>query len=768
LRKTRDEIASVFAAKADLLEALAAECRADPLAFFVTFSSVSAVVPALAVGVLDYAAANAFMDIFAAQRAAAGDGAYRSIAWPAWTDSSVSAGALEACNRVGFAPLETQHALAALDRALRGGLPPNLLVVPPGSSELDVDGLLRNGRRVSKVPEVSVAPPATGTRPPAWLWQLFSRELGIPVDDLDARASFTDLGVESVMLAELVRKVEQAIRRPLEPSVLIEYCTLERLSARLGELGVPSELDHESTSKTADPSEAPPVADRAEPAPDEAVAVAGSGFGSATQSASLSDAIAVVGLSARFPGAPCADEFWNNLLAGKCSISEVPRERWDTSALYAAAHVLGKSISKWGGFLEGLADFDPEYFDMTQEEAARCDPAIRLFLECAACCLADAGYPAAEVSGSRTGVFVGARLSGYRGRVPLSTGAARLGGDQNFVAARVAHFLDLHGPNLVTDSACSSALVAVKLACQSLLQGESELAFAGAVDILLDEEPYLEFSAARALSPSGRCRSFDRGADGFVPGEGCGVLLLKPLAKALRDGDRVRAVIRAVAVNNDGATMGLTTPNPTAQTDVVRRALEASAVEPAAVGMIEAHGTATMIGDPIELRALTDAFGAACAPGSCAIGSVKSNIGHLMSAAGIAGLIKAILAVERGKIPPTLFCDAPNPRFDFAASPFFPNERVRDWPLDPGARIAGVSAFGLGGTNAHAIVSGLPSALQPAQARVRAPLPAPQFQRKRCWIDRPDEPAASPPAVRAEEIRPRRLEASILELEFVT
>jgi acyl transferase domain-containing protein len=326
-------------------------------------------------------------------------------------------------------------------------------------------------------------------------------------------------------------------------------------------------------------------------------------------------------------------------------------------------------------------------------------------------------------------------MSDYGRRVGVRPGG--LASDQNFIAARVAHHFDLRGPNLVVDSACSSSLVGVQLAAQSLLAGEAEVALAGGVEVLLDENDYLQLSAAKALSPTGRCHTFDERADGFVPGEGCGVVLLKPLRAALADGDRVHAVVEAVAVNNDGHTMGVTTPNPEAQADVVRRALAAAGRRPREIGLVEAHGTGTLIGDPIELRALTRVFGEGAGdPGTCAIGSVKTNIGHTLSAAGIAGLLKAALAVEHGQIPPTLSCERPNPRFDFGASPFEPATELRDWPSP---QVAGVSSFGLGGTNAHLVLSELDPRLRATPER--EPAPAPVFRRRRLWLDRDPAPA---------------------------
>uniref|UniRef100_UPI000A5F351C beta-ketoacyl synthase N-terminal-like domain-containing protein n=1 Tax=Streptomyces specialis TaxID=498367 RepID=UPI000A5F351C len=553
------------------------------------------------------------------------------------------------------------------------------------------------------------APVVAAVEPPRWLVDLFADVLGMPAAALDPTALFGDLGVESVMLGELVRRVEREIGRSVEPSALLDHPTLSRLARHLE-------------------SFAPPAAANAAPVAVTAAARPGEPDGPGER-------IAVIGMDCRFPGAPDADAFWRLLASGTCAVTEVPATRWDTAALYDPVHAPGRSISRWGGFLDGIEDFDARHFGLTDEETDCLDPALRLVLEGTANCLADAGYRPGEVEGRDVGVFVGTRLSRYGDRIGVRPGPAALGGDQNFAAARVAHHFDLRGPSLVVDSACSSALVAIQQACRSLRAGESELAFVAGVDILLDERPYLEFSAARALSPTGRCATFDRSADGFVPGEGCGVVLLKPLERALADGDRVHAVIEAVAVTNDGRTMGLTTPNPAAQARAVRRALDRAGLTADRIGLVEAHGTGTMIGDPIELRALTDVFRETTADsGFCAIGSVKSNIGHLLSAAGIAGLAKAVLALRHAQVPPTLFCDEPNPRFDFASSPFVPNTGLREWPAPPdGApRAAGVSAFGLGGTNAHLVVTEPP---RPARGGVREPLPRPRYRRRRHWLD---------------------------------
>ncbi|XVQ82892.1 beta-ketoacyl synthase N-terminal-like domain-containing protein [Microbispora siamensis] len=627
-----------------------------------------------------------------------------------------------------------------------------------------------SGPAVPAVARQPVSADATGGRPPAWLVELFARNVGLPAGDLDPTADFAELGVESVMLGELLQQIEEHLGRRLEPSVLLDHSTLERLAAYLARFAPepdPHALPEPDPGALPEPGPGPMPDAGPVTAVERAVPPSGAGRDDAT-----AGKIAVIGMACRFPGAPDVETYWTNLLSGRCSVTEVPASRWDHRRLYSPVPAVGRSLSKWGGFLDGIEDFDAAYFGMGDEEATCLDPGIRLFLEATATCLADAGYTGAELWGRDVGVFVGGRISSYGRRAGLRP--AVLQSDQNFIAAHVAHHFDFRGPNLVVDSACSSSLVSVQLACRALLAGDAEIAVAGGVEVLLDEQHYLEFSAARAISPSGRCATFDERADGFVPGEGCGAVLLKPLAAALADGDRVHAVIEAVAVNNDGHTMGITTPNPAAQADVIRKALAAAGRRADEIGMVEAHGTGTLIGDPIELRALTDVYRETSdRTGWCAIGSVKSNVGHLLSAAGVAGLIKVVLAVEHGQIPPTLFCETPNPRFDFEASPFFPNTRLRTWAPGERTRVAGLSSFGLGGTNAHLVAAQLDPRLRDGAPAPREPLPAPVFRRKRLWLGREADPTATATGPTAGTARGEdtgqnedELVASLLELSF--
>ncbi|NUR27883.1 MAG: SDR family NAD(P)-dependent oxidoreductase, partial [Catenulispora sp.] len=755
-------LAETLEPKADGIETLTDLTAADRPSFSVQFSSISAVAPTLAAGVTDYAAANACLDRVTEHRIAAGQSWLRSINWPQWSQTGGGRGQPNPCAGLGIATLDDDAGLRVLERVL--AVPTGTVAVPLPALDAAVDlaGVLAVGdaavvSTVSAVDGVDVGaagrvllPAAAdeggtaadegGTAasgvggPPAWLVDIFAERLRIPAGELDPTASFGDLGVESIMLGELLLAIEEQLGRPLEPSLLLDHPTLESLTAHL-DVGISAD--------------AVPEAPTAEPVPTARAAEARSEQPSQPSRRQPPDHhIAVIGMSCRFPGAPDTDTFWANLLAGRCTVDEVPASRWDHRRHYRPQLQPGFSISKWGGFVEGIEDFDPGYFRLGDAEATGLDPAIRMVLEGSVACVRDAGYTDADLGGGPVGVFVGARLGDYGRRVPSGPGVLR--SDQNFIAAHVAHFFDFHGPNLVVDSACSSSLAAVQTACRSLLAGESAAALAAGVEVLLDEFTYIDLSAARALSPTGRCRTFDRDADGFVPGEGCGVVLLKPLAAALADGDRVRGVIEAVALNNDGRTMGITTPNPAAQASVVRAALTAAGREAREIGLVEAHGTGTLIGDPIELRALTDAFGIAdeadaddAPTGWCAIGSVKSNIGHTLSAAGLAGLAKAVLAVEHGMIPATLFCDTPNPRFDFHSSAFRPATATRPWPAPPAERVAGVSSFGLGGTNAHLIVSGFDPAWRAGHPEPRPALPPPVFARRRLWLDPVPEPASA-------------------------
>ncbi len=423
--------------------------------------------------------------------------------------------------------------------------------------------------------------------------------------------------------------------------------------------------------------------------------------------------IAIVGLSCRFPGANNPREFWQLLRDGVDAIREVPPDRWDIDQFYDAdPFAPGKMSTRWGGFLDEVASFDPTFFGISPAEAVTMDPQHRLALELAWEGLEDAGLVADKLAGSATGVFVSFGMIEYcvpmYARPQVVNTYTNTGNIPCLIANRVSYVFDFRGPSITIDTACSSSLVAVHLACQSLRSGECDLALAGGVNFMFSPGFSIGYSKLNAMSPTGRCHTFDAKADGYVRGEGGGVVVLKPLAAAIEDGDPIYAVVRGSAINQDGRTNGLTAPNRFSQEAVLRRAYEVAGIAPADVQYIEAHGTGTLLGDPIEARALGAVVGEGRpAERPCALGSVKTNIGHLESAAGVAGLTKAALAIKHGMLPPSLHYDEPNPHIPFDELCLKVQAKLEPWPDEP--RIAGVSGFGFGGTNAHVVLMGNPS-----------------------------------------------------------
>lgn len=422
--------------------------------------------------------------------------------------------------------------------------------------------------------------------------------------------------------------------------------------------------------------------------------------------------IAIIGIGCRFPGdANDPESFWELLCNGVDAITEVPRDRWNVKDFYhPTPGIPGKAYSKWGGFIKGIHDFEPECFGISPREASRMDPQQRLLLEVAWEALEDGGQVIEQIKGSKTGVFVGIstfdyanlRFSSLEARaIDAQTGT---GTALSIAANRISYCLDLQGPSLATDTACSSALVATHLACQSIWNEESEMALAGGVNVLLLPGPFIAFCSASMLSPDGRCHTFDASANGFVRGEGAGMVVLKPLSKALADGDPVYALILGTAINQDGRTSGIAAPSPSAQEALLWEACRQAGIAPSEVQYIEAHGTGTPLGDPIEANAIGRVFSTGRPKDQhCIIGSVKTNIGHLEAGAGIAGVIKTALALKHHMIPPSLHFHTPNPHIPFEELQLRVPTSLEPWP-DVKPAIAGVNSFGFGGTNAHVVM----------------------------------------------------------------
>jgi acyl transferase domain-containing protein len=420
--------------------------------------------------------------------------------------------------------------------------------------------------------------------------------------------------------------------------------------------------------------------------------------------------IAIIGLSCRFPGAQDPDALWELLARGGDAIRELPRDRWDVDRYYDPELSSSEGINtRWAGTLDGIDLFEPGFFGLSAREAAGMDPQQRLVLEVAWEALERAGQNPQRLAGSRTGVFVGVSTADYQlmhRRAPTRGGT---GIAPSIVANRLSHALDLRGPSMAIDTACSSSLVAIDLACQSLLLGASDFAIAGGVNAILTPTWHVSFSQAGMLSSQGRCKTFDASADGYVRSEGCGLVVLRRLSDALASNAPILAVIRGSATNQDGHTASLTAPNGAAQQAVMREALARAGVAPSQIGLIEAHGTGTALGDETEVAALNGVLSEGRAPGEkCLIGSVKTNIGHLEAGAGVAGLIKAVLALRNELVPPHLHLKQVNPKLRLDETCLEITQTPRPWPRGARPRLVGVNSFGFGGTNAHAVLEEAP------------------------------------------------------------
>ncbi|MEU4177519.1 amino acid adenylation domain-containing protein [Streptomyces sp. NPDC026589] len=510
----------------------------------------------------------------------------------------------------------------------------------------------------------------------SWMTDRIARRTGILAADIRPDDRFAELGLSSRVAVGLLGEVQDRLGRDLSPALLWEYPSIEDLCRHLvpeppqPRVAVGAHRQEESPRSSV-PDEQPP------------------------------EGIAVIGLGCRFPGADGPDAFWRLLSSGTDAVTDA---RPDPPAGLVP---LGRQ-----GHLSGVDRFDAEFFGINPHEARRMDPQQRILLEVAWQALEDAGIAPGLLKGTSAGVFVGISNADYGRLTPAGPTAANTysgtGQALSIAANRISYALDLRGPSIAVDTACSSSLVAVDQACRALRDGEAELALAGGVNLVLDGFATEIFSQAGMLAADGRCKTFDSSADGYVRAEGCGVVVLKQLAAARRDGDRVLAVVRGTAVNQDGRSNGLTAPNGLAQQDVVATALARAGVHPSEVGYVEAHGTGTPLGDPIELRALSAALGEDRTDDSrCLVGSVKTNIGHAESAAGIAGLIKAVLVLRHGVVPPHLHLHQLNPRIELPAWMSVPTAAV-PWPAGDRRRVVGVSSFGFGGTNAHVVISDPP------------------------------------------------------------
>ncbi len=695
---------AVLAPKIAATEALDAATADDPPDLFVAFTSLSGVHGVA--GQTAYAFANAWLDGSIEARAARRPGRSLAIAWPLWAEGGMAGS--EAMVRMmaatfGIAPMSTEGGLALLSAAI-GRSEPRLVALEGPSPRL--------GRRLAAEP--APAPDAPRSRPTvdaamAALITKVEEVLRLDPGSVTPQDPLVELGVDSIVNIELATFLNARFGLEVTPVLFFEHRTLAEVMDALV-------ARHPAAFAASAPvaENAPPVAPAVIARPDEPAATPG-------------DAVAIVGMAARLPGAADLDAFWQNLAAGRDLVTEVPPSRWDWHALAGdPAAEPGRTNSRWGAFLADVDRFDAAFFGISAREARLMDPQHRIALETVWHALEDAAIVPSSLACSRTGVFLGVTNADYGELLRDRTGGGLeflydSGTGRAFLANRISHRLDLTGPSEPVDTLCSSSLVALHRAAGAVRSGECDLALAGGVSVIASPRLHVSFASAGMLSPAGRCRAFDHHADGFVRGEGAGIVVLKRLSAALSDGDRIHAVVRGGGVNHGGRTASLTTPNPAAQAALVAEAWTRSGIDPAAAGLIEAHGTGTALGDPIEVEALQRAFAdlaarAGSGPERLWLGSVKSNIGHLEAAAGIAGVVKAVLALRHRWIPPSIHIEAPNPHLKLANGPLALAREGAAWLAPVGRdgmalrRAAGVSSFGAGGVNAHIVLEEAPAA----------------------------------------------------------
>lgn len=535
-------------------------------------------------------------------------------------------------------------------------------------------------------------------------------------EEIDPLTLFTQLGLDSITAVTWVRRINELYGTDIEATKVYSYPTLQAFAQHLQSLiveitplaaaakpgvVVPA-VQVQPISTGIDENEVKLTSWRQQP-PSVAAAVG------PHHSWNGVAPIAIIGMAGQFPQSDNLEQFWQNIANGNNCITEVSASRWDIDSIYQeGAAVPGKTNSKWFGAMDGYDLFDPLFFNISPTEAENMDPQQRLFLQACWHGIENAGYSGGSLAGTMCGVFVGCATGDYDllSREQQISAQGFTGGATSILAARISYFLDLQGPCLSIDTACSSSLVAIASACDSLNLHRCDMALAGGVYVLAAPDMYIKTAQAGMLSTDGKCYTFDSRANGFVAGEGCGVVVLKRLADAQRDQDIIQGVIRAWGVNHDGKTNGITAPNPQSQARLEQNVYDTFHIDPNQIQLMEAHGTGTKLGDPIEIEGLKSAFAKyTTRAGYCALGSVKSNIGHCLTAAGVAGVLKVLMSIKHRQLPPSINFEKLNEHISLTDSPFYVNQRLLPWDVEAGVpRQAAISSFGFSGTNAHLVI----------------------------------------------------------------
>ena len=723
--KSAAEVAEVLAPKVTGTLNLDAAIGDADLDFLALFSSAAGALGSA--GQADYAAANGFLDAFASHRnaeAAAGRRCGRAISidWTLWAGGGMQmeAAALTMMRQsTGIEPLPLEAGIRAFDRIVAAGTPQALVMhgtsglkQPPSVSARETP------TEAAIAPEAPVPAPANMAGARAKIAQMLARSVAslmkFELGDIDIDTEWNQYGFDSISLTEFSNKLNQQYELELTPTAFFEYQTIGELSAWLAEHSSPAlarALGLDERPRAVAP--APAIVER--PASTRRFAASAAPVVAAPVPRNdRDDAVAIIGMSGRFPMAADLDEFWGNLLAGRDCIGEIPAERWDWR--------IHPDDPKWGAFIEGVGNFDSRFFGISPREAALMDPQQRLLMTYAWKAIEDAGYTGTSLAGGNTGMIIGTASSGYGDLMGRSGAGTERYASTGVVGSigpnRMSYFLNVHGPSEPVETACSSSLVAIHRALSAMASGDCDQAIVGGINLILTPETHISFNRAGMLCPDGRCKTFSARANGYVRGEGVGMLMLKKLRLAEQAGDHIYAVIRGSAENHGGRANSLTAPNPKAQTELLKRAYTRAGIDPRTIGYIEAHGTGTELGDPIEVASLKTAFrdlykatGSTDVAGAhCGLGSVKSNIGHLELAAGIAGVIKVLLQLKHKTLVRTLHCEDVNPYLRLEGSPFYLLHENRPWaaPRDADGnelpRRAGVSSFGFGGVNAHIVI----------------------------------------------------------------
>jgi len=763
IKKTEDQFREVITPKIVGTNNIQKLSELEHPRLIVLFSSIASVMGNL--GQCDYALGNAYMDAIANEQALNTNTKYVSINWPLWREGGMLV-SKEVENimlkSTGMKPLEINNGIKAFENIIK--LPSiNEMTVIQGdrlkiSQFLQIkDNNLKGLKNVTdnKINELNQIL--------ADIKHIASDLMKIDIVEIDELTDLKEYGLDSILLMQIINKIEEHFSVAMDITEILNFSTLTDFSEYIFKLKSEAGLKNQTqtTNLTSENIKTHNIKNVYLNKKESSNIHVSDRFKKFQK-------MAIVGMAGRFPGSTNIEHYWDNLINSKELVTEAPYDRFLKKDWYSSdPKERGKSVSNWGGFLDNVDAFDAKFFKFKDIEAINLDPQQRIMMELSQELFDSCGYSRSDLKNTNTGVFIGCTRDNYFEMACPDNlknenfAFSMVGNISNLIGARISDIYDFKGPSYSVDTACSSSLVALNNACQSILTGECEQAVVGGVCVLTSSDVFVSFSQMGALSPRGKSNVFDLNADGFVMGEGAGLIFIKPLEKAIADGDQIKAVILATAVNNDGKSMGITTPNKLGQKAVIARAIENAQIDPSSIGYLEAHGTGTMLGDPIEVKAASEAYRELIidpikknANQFCGIGSVNSNIGHLLTAKGVASLIKTILAINHQLIPPTINCNHPHPRFKFEESPFYPVLTPTKWEVSESLplRRAAINGFGFGGTNAHVILEEFnPEHYNVNYKLKRNPLPKTKFNRMRYWYGKKIEAVDIPEFVSSEK-----------------